>query len=63
MFVDEKDYDEIQRGGAKSALLMVDARTDWWDKEDQATKKDMGVSFRKIVVRNGIHKLDYQCTT
>ena len=34
MFVDEKDYDEIQRGGAKSALLMVDARTDWWDKED-----------------------------
>ena len=62
MFVDEKDYDEIQRGGAKSALLMVDARTDWWDKEDQATKKDMGVSFRKIVVRNGIHKLDYQCT-
>ena len=62
MFADEKDYDEIQRGGAKSALIMVDAHTDWWEKVDQATKKDMGISFRKMVVRNGIHKLDYQRT-
>ena len=62
MFADEKAYDVIQRGGWKTSLMLLDLASDAWFKEDETTKTAHGDSFRKIMIQNGAHLLDYTRT-
>jgi hypothetical protein len=62
MFVDNKDYEQFVRGGRQVAFGLYDLKSTGKFKVDSFNKDDNGISFRKIVVMNGVHKLPYQCT-
>ena len=62
MFVDNKDYEQFVRGGRQVAFVLYDLKTTAKFKIDTFHKDDNGLSFRKIAVENGVHKLAYQCT-
>ena len=61
VFVDNKDYPCKIRGGAKSCLILVDYKTRTKHKIDIHKKTENGKAFKRIVAREGIHKLPYQC--
>ena len=59
MFVDEKEYDIPQRGGWTTSLILLELRGDAWFKVDETRKTQHGRSFRKLMIQNGVHLLDY----
>jgi hypothetical protein len=61
VFVDNKDFECTVRGGASTALIFIDYKTRTKHKIDLHTKVNNGLAFRKIVAREGIHKLPYSC--
>ena len=61
IFVDNKDYPCNVRGGAKTCLVFIDYKTRTKHKIDLHNKAQNGLAFRKIVAREGIHKLPYHC--
>jgi hypothetical protein len=61
MFVDNKDYTCLVRGGTATALVFIDYLTRLKFKVDLRSKKHNGKAFRAIVAMNGIRKLQYPC--
>ena len=61
MFVDNKDYPCVVRGGYTTTLLFVCHKTRAKYKIDLRSKIENGQAFRKIVSEFGVHKLDYHC--
>ena len=61
MFIDNKDYPCKVRGGAPSCLVFVDYKTRTKHKIDIKNKAHNGMAFKRIVAREGIHKLPYHC--
>ena len=62
MFGDEKEYDYPQRGGFKSAFVLQDLKSDAWFVENVYDKKSHGEAFEKIMIKNGVHLLEYPRT-
>ena len=62
MFVDNKDYPVVVRGGDKTAFVLIDMKSRAKFKIDVRRKSDNGRAFATIVSTNGVHKLPYQCT-
>jgi site-specific DNA-cytosine methylase len=62
MFVDNKGYPCPQRGGDKTALVLIDVKTRAKFKVDCTKKVHNGEAFAQIMVINGVHKMDYKCT-
>ena len=61
VFADNKDSEHTVRGGTSTALVFIDYKTRTKHKIDLYTKMNNGLTFRKIVAREGIHKLPYNC--
>ena len=61
VFVDNKDYPCKVRGGAETFLVFIDYKTRTKHKVDLHSKAHNGLAFRKLVAREGIHKLPYHC--
>ena len=61
MFVDNKDYPVVVRGGYKTALIFIDYKTRVKSKVDVRSKKHNGKAFSRIVALFGIHKVGYPC--
>jgi hypothetical protein len=61
VFVDNKDYPCSVRGGAQSCLLFVDYKSRTKHKIDIRSKTENGSAFRRVAVREGMHKLPYTC--
>ena len=61
MFCDNKDYEQVVRGGKQHAFVVYDLKSTAKFKVDVAKKDDNGYAFRRIVALNGIHKLPYSC--
>jgi hypothetical protein len=62
MFVDNKDYEQKVRGGRQVGFVLVCLKSFAKFKVDTFTKADNGFSFRRIVAKNGVHKLPWKCT-
>ena len=61
VFIDNKDYPCYVRGGATTCLVFIDYKSRTKHKVDLKSKAMNGSAFRKIAVREGIHKLPYKC--
>ena len=61
MFVDNKDYPCMVRGGAPTTLIFVDYNTRVKLKIDVSSKINNGHAFARMVCYLGAHKLDYPC--
>jgi hypothetical protein len=61
MFVDNKEFPCVIRGGATQSLLFVDVKSRMKAAIEIKSKKLNGTAFRQIVSRNGIHKVQYSC--
>ena len=59
MFADEKSYSEPQRSGWTTSLMVLDLASDAWFKVDETSKTQHGKSFRDLMIKNGVHLLDY----
>ena len=62
MFADNKDYDYTQRGGFKTALVIIDLKTLLKYKVDLTQKRDNGWAIQQFYVKFGVHKMPYKCT-
>ena len=62
MYVDNKDYPCVTRGGKLVAFVLVDLKTLAIFKVDVRSKKHNGLALRKLVSENGVHKLPYKRT-
>ena len=59
MFADEKEFPTPQRGGTKTSFILLEMKSDAWFFKAETSKTEHGDSFRKIMVENGVHLLDY----
>jgi hypothetical protein len=62
LYVDNKDYPCMTRGGKLVAFVLVDLKTLAIFKVDVRSKKHNGLALRKLLSENGVHKLPYKCT-
>ena len=62
MFADEKEFPTPQRGGTKTSFILLDYKSDAWFFKAETTKTQHDDSFRKIMVENGVHLLEYPRT-
>ena len=62
MFADEKEFPTPQRGGTKTSFILLEYKSDAWFFKAETTKTQHGDSFRKIMVENGVHLLEYPRT-
>ena len=63
MFVDNKDFPCLVRGGTNAAFVLVcyKTRAKAKFKVDITTKKHNGKAFRRLMALNGVHLLPYHC--
>ena len=59
MFADNNDYPCDAQGGAVTTLIFINHKTRTKHKIDLRTKANNGIVFRRIVAREGIHKLPH----
>ena len=59
MFVDNKDFPCLVRGGTNAAFVLVCYKTRAKFKVDVTTKKHNGKAFRRLMALNGVHLLPY----
>ena len=58
-FADGKDYDCTQRGGIDTSLIILELKSDAWFKVDCQRKLQYGKAIRTLMIREGVHLLDY----
>ena len=59
VFADEKEFPAPQRGRTKTSFILLEMASDGWFFKAENSKTQHGDSFRKIMVENGVHLLDY----
>ena len=59
MFADEKEFPTLQCGGTKTRFILLEMKSDARFFEAETSKTQLGDSFCKIVVGNGVHLLNY----
>ena len=59
MFADENEFPTPQRGGTKTSFILLKMASDGRFFKAEPSKTQHGESFRKIMIENGVHLLDY----
>jgi hypothetical protein len=62
MYVDNKNYPCVVRGGKLVSFVLVDLKSFAIFKVDLRSKAHNGFALRKILSSHGVHKLPYKCT-